>query len=115
MTEYAWRTTDFRPATLPGWRALFLKPDGRRISPLVGWLIQDETTLDDFGGSTTTGDRRVIAAVTSEYCEATPVTDLDSFWCVLDPDEPEPSAEEEAQERQRRRGAADYRAKRAAS
>lgn len=104
MTEYFYRTVDFRPAPLSGWRALYLNREGgRRMLPVVGWLIQDEIEGDGHD-ETPTGDRRVIAAVLADECEVMAVSDpaiSGTFWYVLDPGDPEPTPEEEAKERER--------------
>lgn len=105
MTEYVLRTVDFRPAALPGWRALYLNhPSGRRVLPVVGWLIQQEVERDSWDSETPTGERRVIAAVLADECEVMPVSDYaiaGTFWYVLEPGESEPTSEEEAKERER--------------
>lgn len=103
MIDYTWRTVDFRPASAPGWRALFLdSPTGRHTREIAGWLIEEEIgprpRYDD--EARPTGDRRVRAAVPDEMDELRVASESSNFWCVLAPDEPEPSAADEAEQRE---------------
>lgn len=101
MSGYTWRTIDFRPAALPGWRVLYLHDSGQRVTDVAGWLVQEEIEEGTpFDPPAPTGDRRVVAAIDVDG-EVEPAFTLHTYWCVLGPSDSEPTADEEAQERTR--------------
>lgn len=106
------RAIDLRPVATPGWRAIFLDlPSGHHVEPLVGWLIQEEITLNaDLGLSQDMPlpgyrERYIVAAVTGEDGSVEPAPSRAAFWLVLGPCQPDPTAEQESDERQRRQQA----------
>lgn len=101
MSNYDFRTIDFRPAP-PGWRIAYtITPEEPRIEPMPGWLIREEVEIR-YEGETCeviarTGTREVVAARMDE-AEVAPATNDVDFWCVLGPGEPDPTPEEYAEE-----------------
>jgi hypothetical protein len=92
---------------LPGWRNVWLTDDGHprdtgandaglRIEALPAWLLQEELELDAGDISPAT---RVIAATLTEGRLA-PIDHLDDYahYCILSPDEAEPTVDEVAGE-----------------
>lgn len=109
------RAIDLRPVAVPGWRAIFLdQPTGHHVEPLAGWLIREEVSLDaDLGLSESMPppgyrERSIVAAVAGEGGGVEPVASRASFWCVLGPGQPDPTAEQESDERQRRQQAYEH-------
>ncbi len=96
--ELDWVTVDFRAVGEPGWRVLYLDLDGLRFRawPLAGWLIQEQNTDPrdtEAPSETARPSRRVVPAHCDGLGEVKDATKGDTFWLVLGPGEPEPTAE----------------------
>lgn len=103
-TDY--RTLGFQPAP-PGWRTVWLDDQGIHIYPMPGWITQTEAEYDGFSHEylRDTDYRNTVATRVEDYgVEPIRVSD-GHFWFVLGPDEPEPTKEEAAAERARRKAA----------
>ncbi|MDQ7905503.1 hypothetical protein RB614_13315 [Phytohabitans sp. ZYX-F-186] len=113
MPEFLYRDIDFRPAAVPGWRALWIDNDGRlKSDSIVGWLIQESYVVEDDGEEhppdkpAADRERRIVAAIHAPGWGAmvtSAATEVD-VWCVLGPDQPDPTPEEVAAEHHRRQG-----------
>jgi len=104
-----WSDHDFRPAA-PGWRLAWLdenSPLGFFTTVLPGWLVQVETRYNPATYATQDSrpaadrERRVVAASYDASDGTIDAVDGDhsNFWYVLDPTDPDPTAEEAAAER----------------
>jgi hypothetical protein len=97
--ELDWVTVDFRAVGEPGWRVVYLVDlDGLRFKawPLAGWLIQEQVASrrdTDAPATTARPSRRVVPAHCDGLGEVKDATKGDTFWLVLGPGEPEPTAE----------------------
>ncbi|MEU7923465.1 hypothetical protein [Micromonospora zamorensis] len=109
MDDLLYRTIDFHPAQIPGWRACFINDDGSlRVDPVVGWLVQERYGAYRNGSEHVLEkpaegyERRVVAATHSSEWEGRvfEVDFGDGFWKILPPDGPDPTSEEVAAQRE---------------
>jgi hypothetical protein len=106
--ELDWVTVDFRAVGEPGWRVVYLDLDGLRFRawPLAGWLIQEQDAYcrdTDAPTKTARPSRRVVPAHCDGLGEVKDATKGDTFWLVLGPGEPMPTAEQQLIARAERR------------
>lgn len=94
-----YRSVDFRPVAVPGWRVVFRDGSGWTSRPLAGWIIQEEVEMDHLGNETPTGYRYATAAIMLDEPDPMPAEHWPSFWRVLGPGEPDPTPEDEARDR----------------
>lgn len=93
-----WTNLDFRPAA-PGWRLAYLTDStlGYFTLAIPGWLVQVETHDPR---PLAERPRRVVAAICGGMGVVEPIDSEErnnpwcDFWCVLEPIDPDPTAEE---------------------
>jgi hypothetical protein len=109
---------DIRPVP-PGWRCVHLteRDEGPAVTVLAmaEWLIQERQQYieadTDGRPRIPNAERRVIAGQVGAYGYADPVDRSSDFWCILAPNEDEPSAADVDYELARRARVAAERAK----
>lgn len=91
-----YRSVDFRPVAVPGWRVVFRDGSGWTSRPLAGWIVQEEVEMDHLGNETPTGYRYATAAIMLDEADPEVAERCQGFWKVLGPGEPDPTPEDEA-------------------